>query len=177
MKIFSIVLLALINSAVAQTATNEASHATSSQEVKVTLCDLMAHPGDYAGKPVTVKATLARGMEFSIFTDEACQPVPDKAKLILAKLNSNQFESPIGKKLSKLLKQKQRAEVTVVGVFTDPGRFIGHQNCCRYALEVQQLLSVQELKAKLDRESTDGGNPKGAGEPTTMMDSSTTMTR
>jgi hypothetical protein len=51
MKIVPMVLLALINSAVAQTATNEASHATSSQEVKVTLCDLMARPSDYAGKP------------------------------------------------------------------------------------------------------------------------------
>lgn len=74
MKIFSIMLLALINSAVAQTTRNEVGHATGSQEVKVTLCDLMARPSDYAGKPVTVRATLASGMEFSIFTDKSCQP-------------------------------------------------------------------------------------------------------
>lgn len=68
--IFSIVLLG-INSAVAQTTTNEVSNATSSLEVKVTLCDLMAHPSDYADKPVTVRATLASGVEFSIFADKS----------------------------------------------------------------------------------------------------------
>ena len=93
-------------------------------------------------------------MEFSIFKDDSCQPAPDKTKLILAKLSNSQFESPLGKKLSKLLKQKQQAEVTVVGVFADPGRFIGHQACCRYKLEVQQLLSVEELKAKAGNADT-----------------------
>jgi hypothetical protein len=146
-KIFSIVILVLINSAVAQTATHEAGLATSSQEAKVTLCDLMAHPSDYAGKPVTVRATIASGMEFSIFTDNSCPPPPDKTKLVLAKFSSNQFQSPIGKKLTKLLKKEKQAEVTVVGVFNDPGHFIGHQNCCRYKLEVQQLLAVGETKA------------------------------
>jgi hypothetical protein len=160
MKLIPVAVLALLSSAVAQMATShEARHAAGFQEPQVTLCDLVAHPKDYAGKPVTVKAALASGMEFSIFTDDSCQPAPDKTKLILAKLSSSQFESPLGKKLSKLLKQKQRAEVTVVGVFSDPGRFIGHQACCRYKFEVQQLLGVEELRAKADKESTDTVDP------------------
>ena len=147
MKLIPITILALLSSAVAQTAMHEAQHAAGSQEATVSLCELIAHPSAYAGKPVTVKATLASGMEFSIFTDDSCQPAPDKTKLILAKFSSNQFESPMGKKLSKLLKEKQRAEVTMVGVFTDPGRFVGHQACCRYKLEVRQLLAVEEATA------------------------------
>lgn len=74
-------------------------------------------------------------------------PKPDKTKLVLAKISSSQFQSPIGKRLAKLLKKAQQAEVTVVGVFNDPGDFIGHQNCCRYELEVQQILAVGETKA------------------------------
>jgi hypothetical protein len=147
MKLIPIAIFALLSSAVAQTAMHEAQHAAGSQEATVSLCELIAHPSAYAGKPVTVKATLASGMEFSIFTDDSCQPAPDKTKLILAKFSSNQFESPMGKKLSKLLKEKQRAEVTMVGVFTDPGRFVGHQACCRYKLEVRQLLAVEEATA------------------------------
>jgi RHS repeat-associated protein len=161
MKLIPVAALVLLSSAVAQTTTlHEAQHATGSQAPQVTLCDLVAHPKDYAGKPVKVKATLASGMEYAIFTDDSCQPAPDKAKLILAKFSSSQFESPLGKKLSKLLKQKQRAEVTVVGIFTDPGRFIGHQACCRFKLEVQQLLGAEELKAKPDSASTDTVDPK-----------------
>jgi hypothetical protein len=153
MKLIPVAVLALLSSAVAQTSTlHEAHHAADSQEPQVTLCDLVAHPKDYAGKPVKVKATVASDMEFSIFRDDSCQPAPDKANLVLAKFSSGQFESPLGKKLSKLLKQRQQAEVTVVGIFTDPGRFIGHQACCRYKLEVQQLLGVEELKAKADKE-------------------------
>lgn len=83
----------------------------------------------------------------------------DKTKLILAELSSRQFESPLEKKLSRVLQQKQRAEVTVVGVFTDFGRFIGHQACCRYKFEVQRLLGVEELSAKADQESTDTVDP------------------
>jgi len=149
MRIVSMVLLAIISSAVAQTTTHEADHITTAQDAKVSLCDLVAHASDYAGKSVTVRATLASGMEFSIFTDGSCQPVPDKTKLVLAKFAGNQFQSPIGKKLTKLLKKEQQAEVTVVGVFTDPGRLIGHQNCCRYELEVQRLLAIERVKVAL----------------------------
>ncbi len=147
MKIFSIIILALVGSAAAQTATHKSGHAAGSQEAKVSLCDLIAHPSDYAGKPVTVRATVANGIEFSIFTDHSCQPAPDKTKLVLAKFPNEQLQSPIGKKLTKLLKKKQQADVTVIGVFDDPGRFIGHQACCRYKLEVQQLLDVEKTKA------------------------------
>lgn len=181
MKVFSIMLLAIMSSAVAQTATHEAGNATSAKEAKVSLCDLMAHPSDYAGKPVTVRATLASGMEFSIFKDDLCQPAPDKTKLVLAKFASNQFQSPIGKKLTKLLKKEQQAEVTVVGVFTDPGRFVGHQNCCRYELRVQQLLAIEAVRTEPPGKNGSAGletvDPKGTTQPMPMTRSETIVVR
>ena len=100
MKPLSIIILALVGSAAAQTATHESGQAAGSQEAKVSLCELIAHPSDYAGKPVTVRATVANGMEFSIFTDHSCQPAPDKTKLVLAKFRNEQLQSPTGKKLT-----------------------------------------------------------------------------
>lgn len=143
------VLVLLIGAAVQTTTVGQEVHkGVDSQEPQITLCDLVARPNDYVGKPITVKAMLTQGMEYSIFTDDYCQPSPERTKLILAKFSSNQFGLPLGKKLHKLLKEKERAEVTVVGVFTDPGHFIGHQNCCRYELQVQRLLSVEESGTK-----------------------------
>ena len=45
MKLIPVVVLALLSSALAQTATlHEVQHAASSEERQVTLCDLVAHP-------------------------------------------------------------------------------------------------------------------------------------
>lgn len=147
MKGVSIALLGIICSTVASMAIQEGTRAASAQSTEISLCDLIAHPNNYAGRPVTVRATLESGMERSVFVDDSCNPAPNNDKLVLATLVSTLFQSPTGKKLSKLLKKKGQADVTVVGVFNDPGGLIGHQLCCRYELEVQQLLTVQEVKA------------------------------
>jgi len=64
MKLIPVAVLALLSNAAAQTAIlHEARHVQDSQGPQVTLCDLVAHPKDYAGKPVTVKAALASGMD------------------------------------------------------------------------------------------------------------------
>jgi hypothetical protein len=148
MKMISIAILTLItNVSLAQTTMREPTQAAGDLEPTVTLCDLQGHPSEYGSKPVKVKATLSSGMEFSIFTDDACQPPPEKTNLVLATYSSNyQFKSANGQKLSKLLNKKRQALVTIVGVFNDPGHRIGHQNCCRYDLQVQRLLSVEEIK-------------------------------
>lgn len=140
-KLIPLVTLALLGSALAQTA----KHEKSADEPATTLCDLLANASGYNGKSVTVKATYASGEEYAILKDDSCQPAPDKTKLVLATFSSKyQFKSALDKKLHKLVKKNQQAEVTVVGIFTDPGHNIGHQGCCRYKLEVHQLLDVEE---------------------------------
>ena len=117
---------------------------------KVTLCDLMAHPAEYAGKSVTINATVLNGMEFSLFVDDSCHPTFDKTEQVLAKFSSSQFKTKLGKKLSKLLKKRQQARVTIVGTFVDPGMLVGHQLCCRYILEVERVVSVEETKERAE---------------------------
>ena len=142
-KLIPLLTLALLGSAVAQTA----KHERSADEPTTTVCELLANASRYNGKSVTVKATYASGEEYAILKDDSCQPAPDKTKLVLATFSSKyQFKSALDKKLHKIVKKDQQAEVTVIGIFTDPGHNIGHQGCCRYKFEVQQLLNVEEAR-------------------------------
>lgn len=124
-----------------------------------TVCELVANADKYAGKPIKVRAILASGMEFTVLRDDTCQPAPGSGKQVLATFSEGyNSESPVAKKLTKLLKTKRQAQVTVVGEFDDPGHAIGHQNCCRYKLEVQQILAVDAVKPGIS-ESTETVDP------------------
>jgi hypothetical protein len=145
-KLVPIVALVLLSSALGE----GVKHKESADKPTTTLCDLLANPSRYSGKLVTIKGIYASGEEYAILKDDSCQPAPDKTKLVLATFSSKrQFKSTLDKKLTKLLKKNQQAEVTVVGVFTDPGHNIGHQGCCRYKLEVQRVLRVEESPQKV----------------------------
>jgi hypothetical protein len=149
MKLISVAILMIVSTVLTNTTMHEPIREAGSAGSTITMCDLLAHPSDYNGKSVTLKATLSSGMEFSIFTDDACQPQAEKTKLVLATYGTGyQFKSTNGKKLSKLLNTKRQALVTIIGVFNDPGHNIGHQNCCSYSLQVQRLLSLEEIKTE-----------------------------
>lgn len=121
--------------------------------VVLSVCDLLANAKNYAGKIVTLNATLAANEEFSAFTYDSCQPTPTeldgKHPLIQPSFDKTHyaFKAPVNKKLSKILKKKNQARVTVVGVFIDPGHYFGHQLCCRYQLDVSELISVEQVRA------------------------------
>ncbi len=112
-----------------------------------TLCELVAAAHKYAGRPIKVRAVLESGMGFTVFRDDACQPLQAPGQQVLA-IFSEAYnpESPLAKKLRKLIKTKQQAQVTVLGEFNYAGHTIDHQNCCSYKLEVEQVLAVDELK-------------------------------
>lgn len=115
-----------------------------------TLCALVDHPDQYTGRNVQVKANILSGMEFSVLHDDSCPPKENLASgkhdVVLATFNQDyDVRSPIARKLKKLLKKKQQAEVVVLGTFTDPGKYVGHQLCCRYSFDIKKLLSVTEV--------------------------------
>jgi hypothetical protein len=145
MLAISTLILALITGLGQSAPTQEPQPAT------VGLCSLVAQPDQYAGKTVTLTATLASSMEFRFFKDDSCaarvNPTSGKSDLVEATFSQSQydFKSPANKKLTKLLKRKQQAQVTLTGLFTDPGHYFGHQLCCRYQLDIQRLVSVQEV--------------------------------
>lgn len=122
-----------------------------------TVCELVSDPDKYAGKPIKVRAVLASGPEFAVLRDDTCQPVPASGKRLLATFSEDyDSESPLAKKLSKMLKTKQQAQVTVIGKFDDLGHATDHQNCCRYKLEVQQVLTVNEVKPSTSEINDEG---------------------
>jgi septal ring-binding cell division protein DamX len=120
--------------------------------VVLAVCELLANAKSYAGQTVTLNATLAANEEFSAFTYDSCQPTPSevdgKHPLIQPSFNEARyaFNAPVNKKLNKILKRKNEARVTVVGVFLDPGHYFGHQLCCRYRLDVLELVSVEQVR-------------------------------
>ncbi len=112
--------------------------------VATTLCDLVARPSDYVGKSVTFTATYSSRREFAVLTDASCRPTLDESQLIQVTFaNEYDVKSSAQKDLSKLIKRGQSARVTVTGRFTDPGRWVGHQLCCRYIFEIRKLLDVE----------------------------------
>jgi hypothetical protein len=121
------------------------------QEVeKPTLCDLVRHPDQYGGKIVTVSTMLSSSKEGSILYDDACKASPSEtdviADLVFSKGNYS-FGSTLDKKLHALLKKEGQARVSIVALFVDAReRTFGHLNCCRYRLEVQQLLAVDRVR-------------------------------
>jgi hypothetical protein len=118
---------------------------------KASFCELVTHPENYDGKTITFTATYGSGMEGSIFFDDTCKrtkPDDDVTTLATFTRTNYKFGSPLDKKLLKLLKKTDRVQVTVVGIFLDgKERVFGHMNCCRYKIEVQQLLDVQNPKS------------------------------
>lgn len=121
------------------------------QPTTVTLCSLAAQPDQYAGNTVMLTAILASSTDFSIFKDDSCppkvNPTSGKSDLVSASFDQSgyDFKSAVNKKLTKILRRKQQAKVTVIGLFTDPGHYFGGQGCCRYKLDIQRLVSVEEI--------------------------------
>ena len=105
---------------------------TSSVSAELTLCELMRHSDQYDGKVVTVGTTLGSSMEGSIFFNDTCKSSisePDVISNVTFNEEFN-FETPLYKKLRKLLKKSGETQVTVVGLFVDgKGREFGHMAC------------------------------------------------
>jgi hypothetical protein len=111
---------------------------------KTGLCDLIRNPDRYDGRVVTVSTTLGSGPEGSIFFDDSCKSSVSQPDVIanVAYSKEYNFETKLDKKLRTLLKKSGHAQVTVVGRFIDwKVRGLGSDSCCRYQIEVQQLLA------------------------------------
>ena len=117
----------------------------------LTICRLLANAQSYAGQTVTLNATFVANFEFSALTDTSCLPKPievdGKHPLIQPRFDASSYDpkSPLAKKLNKLLQKEDQARVTLIGVFIDPGKYFGHQLCCRYRLNVSKLVSVERV--------------------------------
>jgi len=143
------VILLLVNAQLTQL--HENAQAKAPIPEKISLCELVRHPSNYNGKTLVFTATYAAGPEGSLFLDDACKkssPEEDVIALATSNMTTYKLNSPLNKKLQQLTKKRIRVQMTAVGLFIDgKTRVFGHMNCCRFKIEVQQLLAVEALKA------------------------------
>lgn len=117
----------------------------------MSLCTISEAPKSYAGKTVTVKAVLHTNEEYWIVNDDSCpenlNPISGRHDLIEATINNEQYDSksPTHKKRVKRLKKTREVQIVVIAKFIDPGVYGGSGDCCRYRLEIQNLISVEEV--------------------------------
>jgi hypothetical protein len=117
----------------------------------ITVCALVDHVTEYSGRTVHIQAKVASGPEFSILRDDSCplkeNPTSGKHDVVLATFNQDRFnfQSLLNKKLTKLLKKNEQAEINAVGDFIDPGKYVGHQLCRRYEFRIQELITVKDV--------------------------------
>lgn len=150
MKLIIVVALALVGNLPAQIVKSSSSSGSTT-----TVCALVDHPAEYSGKVVRIQAKVLSGEEFSILGDDSCPPQESpkfpNPPLVLATYDQVHFDfnSPLNKKLdkklTKVLKRNEQAEITAVGKFIDPGEYMGHQLCCRYKFQIRQLIAVKDV--------------------------------
>jgi hypothetical protein len=110
----------------------------------LTVCTLVTNPKDFAGKLVTVTATIVSNSEYNFLKDDSC-PISGRSDVVEVTFDEDEagVKSGTYHTLTRLLKKNMQAQVTAVGVFIDPGQYIGHQSCCRYQLKVHKVLTVR----------------------------------
>jgi hypothetical protein len=110
----------------------------------ISVCTLLANPKEFAGKLVTVTATIVSNSEYNFLKDDSC-PISGRSEVVEVAFDEDEagVKSGTYHTLTRLLKKNMQAQVTAVGVFIDPGQYIGHQSCCRYQLKVQKVLTVR----------------------------------
>jgi hypothetical protein len=146
MRLITLLVLLLVASVQAQSGQKSLSFGSTT-----TMCALVDRATEYSGKAVRIQAKVISGPEFSILRDDSCPPKENAATgkhdVVLATFNQDHFDfkSPLNKELTKLLKRNQQAEITAVGTFIDPGKYIGHQLCCRYEFRIRELITVKDV--------------------------------
>jgi hypothetical protein len=113
---------------------------------------LIKHPAQYDGKVVTTTVQEACSFEGCIYFDPSCgKSKSDDDNMIAVPADAGgDFGpgNPMYDKAKKILKKNKTAKIqyTVVALFSDgKARVFGHQNCCRFKLEVQHIIDVREV--------------------------------
>jgi hypothetical protein len=151
---FSVSIFIGCQAVIAQSAT-----LTTKQDVEtVSFCDLFRNTDVYQGKTLTVTATYSTGSESQIFFEDACKmPSSEPRAWANAKFTGNNAATRRAfKRLDKFLTKYKtnRAEVTMIALFTDEfasGKIIA--GCCRYTLDVKQILSIDKVEPTKVRSS------------------------
>jgi hypothetical protein len=108
----------------------------------VSFCDLFRNSERYNGATVQVSATYVQGFHEATVYDEECRETPS-GHHFEAKFTSDSKTDLSA--LSKFLKKNKtkEAQLTIIAIFHDDlVSGVIRAGCCRYSLEVKQLVAV-----------------------------------
>jgi hypothetical protein len=114
---------------------------------KVAFCELVRHPELYDNKLVEFSAIYASNFELAIFENDCAKTNSEDDVIAQAYFGEAIYKhkSPIDKRAYKLMR-KGLVRVRAIGMFTDfNAHGISLIPCCRYKIEVQQLLDVERV--------------------------------
>jgi len=113
---------------------------------EIGICQLVGSPEIYNGKTIIIRATYGGSIEGSIVFDQACKKTSSEDNVIALATFSSDYGrgTAIDKKFKMLLKKGFDVRLTAKATFFDgKTRVFGHLNCCRYKIEIQELITVE----------------------------------
>jgi hypothetical protein len=108
----------------------------------VGLCQVVTSPAKYDKQVLTMEGILSPGEHSLVFYNTSCTPKEGSDSRVLVVLPTDD-SSPNGKKLSKILRSRRDARVTLSGRFESSGGPYG-PDVAPFRFSVSEILSVEK---------------------------------
>ena len=120
-----------------------ASAQSPQQPVTANLCEVVASPGRYNGKVLSMEGILLPGEHSVLLYSPSCKPKESFDVGIQAVFPPEWVSSPNGKQLHKLFSHRTNASVKLIGTFeSETGRY--GPDVARFRFTIREISSVKK---------------------------------
>jgi hypothetical protein len=109
----------------------------------VGFCQVVASPAKYDKQALTIEGILSPGEHSTVFYNASCTPKEGSDNRILPLLPPDWNPSPNGKKLSKILRSRRDASITLTRRFESSGGPYG-PDVVPFRFSVSEIMSVEK---------------------------------
>ena len=120
-----------------------AASAHSDGPAVVGFCQVVTSPAKYDKQILSIEGILSPNEHSLVFYNASCTPKEGSDNRILAVLSPDYDSSPNGKKLSKILRSRRDARVTLSGRFEGSGGPYG-PDVAPFRFSVSEIMSVEK---------------------------------
>jgi hypothetical protein len=120
-----------------------AVYAQTDRPAVVGFCQVVTSPAKYDKQVLSMEGILSPGEHSLVFYSASCFPKEGSDYRILAVLSPDYDSSPNGKKLSKILRSRRDARVTLSGRFESSGGPYG-PDVAPFRFSVSEIMSVEK---------------------------------
>ncbi|HKN61046.1 MAG TPA: hypothetical protein VJW93_07715 [Candidatus Acidoferrales bacterium] len=131
-----------------------ASAQTPQQPVTANLCEVVASPGRYNGKVLSVEGILLPGEHFVLLYSPSCKPKEGFDVRVQAVFPPEWVSSPNGKQLHRLFNQGKNASVKLIGTFESGNSSYYGTDAAPFRFTIREISSVKKAA---------GGRPFASG--------------